>query len=340
MAKDRVSHPPPRATLRTIAELTGLSLSTVSLSLRGGEALRPETRQRVLEAAATVGYVPDRAGVRLRTGRTNVVALVIDTTEDSIDFTRRLIAGIGAALRETRYHLTVMPELVRPVTTDTIDYILANRAADGVILTHTHPDDVRVARLAGAGFPFVTHGRTRVAPAHAFHDFHAEAFIRLAVSRLLEKQRRHLALVIGSETTTNRQTIVSNFRSAAKAAGARATILDSGPIGARPTTLRALGETLATASDGPDGIICDSELGALALLAGLTGAGAELGRDFDFVGKQISEVLPALFPQLDTIVEDVDAAGRELTRLLMERIAGSPIEDLQTLGEPRPIWRS
>ena len=56
-----------RVTLRTIAEMTGLSLSTVSLSLRGGTTLKQETRDKVAEAAKALGYVPDRAGVRLRT---------------------------------------------------------------------------------------------------------------------------------------------------------------------------------------------------------------------------------------------------------------------------------
>ncbi|UXN74906.1 LacI family DNA-binding transcriptional regulator [Devosia sp. A8/3-2] len=51
-----------RVTLKTLAELTGLSLSTVSLSLRGGTTLKQETRQRVMDAAQSLGYVPDRAG--------------------------------------------------------------------------------------------------------------------------------------------------------------------------------------------------------------------------------------------------------------------------------------
>ena len=41
--------PNKRATLRTIAELTGLSQSTVSLSLRGGTSLKEETRRRIAE---------------------------------------------------------------------------------------------------------------------------------------------------------------------------------------------------------------------------------------------------------------------------------------------------
>ena len=57
--------PPGRPTLRTIAEMTGLSLSTVSLSLRGGASLKQETRDKVAEAARKVGYVPDRAKHRV-----------------------------------------------------------------------------------------------------------------------------------------------------------------------------------------------------------------------------------------------------------------------------------
>ncbi len=44
-----------RVTLRTIADVTGLSLSTVSLSLRGGTTLKQETRDKVAEAAKSLG---------------------------------------------------------------------------------------------------------------------------------------------------------------------------------------------------------------------------------------------------------------------------------------------
>ena len=120
----------PRVTLRTIAEVTGLSLSTVSLSLRGGTTLKQETRDKVAEAAKALGYIPDRAGVRLRTGKTNVIALVLDGAEDSIDFARQMIQGIGNAIKGTRYHLTVIPEFERNLSADTIRYILDNRTAD------------------------------------------------------------------------------------------------------------------------------------------------------------------------------------------------------------------
>src|SRR3569623_1351277 len=91
-----------RATLKPISALTGLSPTTVSLAWRGGERLKPETYKRVTEAAEQLGYVPDRAGVRLRTGKTNVITLVLKRTDEPIDFARYLIQGIGHAVQGTR----------------------------------------------------------------------------------------------------------------------------------------------------------------------------------------------------------------------------------------------
>jgi LacI family transcriptional regulator len=329
-----------RVTLKTLAELTGLSLSTVSLSLRGGTTLKQETRQRVMDAAQSLGYVPDRAGVRLRTGKTNVVALVLDGAEDSIDFSRRMIQGIGQAIKNTRYHLTVMPEFERQLSTDTIRYILDNRTADGVIITHTGPRDRRVQMLMDADFPFVSHGRTEFYSPHPYHDFHSETFAAMAVRRLDERGCKNVLLMIGDDSTTNYHNIVTTFHRTTAQAGMRARVL-GGPVALGGSAdVRRLGEELARAPDHPDGIISDSEMRAIALIGGLQDGGLQLGRDVQLVYKQTSDILPTLFPTLDSIQEDVFGAGVELTRLLLKRIDGEPVETLQTLAEPTPQWRS
>jgi LacI family transcriptional regulator len=329
----------PRVTLRTIAQATGLSLSTVSLSLRGGTTLKQETRDRVAEAAQRLGYVPDRAGVRLRTGKTNVIALVLDGAEDSIDFARQMIQGIGQAIKGTRYHLTVVPEFERHLSADTIRYILDNRTADGVIITHTGPRDQRVQMMIDAGFPFVSHGRTEFYTPHAFHDFHAELFAAMAVERLAGKGCRKLMLVIGDDSTTNYHNIVTSFRRATARAGMEGVVLEN-TRGITPAAMRQVGLDLARRADRPDGMICDSEMRTIALLGGLQEGGLMLGRDLHLVYKQTSGILPALFPALDSIREDVFAAGTELTRLLLQRIEGADPASLQSLAEPQPEWRS
>ncbi|KFC69709.1 putative hth-type transcriptional regulator [Devosia sp. LC5] len=329
-----------RVTLKTLAELTGLSLSTVSLSLRGGTTLKEETRQRVMDAAQSLGYVPDRAGVRLRTGKTNVVALVLDGAEDSIDFSRQMIQGIGHAIKNTRYHLTVIPEFERQQSTDTIRYILDNRTADGVLITHTGPRDRRVQMLMDADFPFVSHGRTEFYSPHPYHDFHSETFAAMAVQRLAAKGCTSALLVIGDDSTTNYHNIVTTFHRATAQAGMVGRIMDGSVARGRPAEMRRLGQELAAAPDRPHGIVSDSEMRTIALIGGLQDGGLQLGRDFQLVYKQTSDILPTLFPTLDSIQEDVFGAGVELTRLLLKRIDGDTAENLQTLAEPMPQWRS
>ncbi|WEK03852.1 MAG: LacI family transcriptional regulator [Candidatus Devosia phytovorans] len=328
-----------RVTLRTIAEVTGLSLSTVSLSLRGGTTLKQETRDKVNEAAAALGYVPDRAGVRLRTGKTNVIALVMDGAEDSIDFARQMIQGIGGAIKGTRYHLTVIPEFERHNSAETIRYILDNRTADGVIITHTGPRDARVQMMIDADFPFVSHGRTEFYTPHPYHDFHSEAFAEIAVDRLAGKGCRDVMLVIGDDSTTNYHNIVTAFRKATARAGIDGRLLE-GTRGITPAEMRRMGVELAGSQNRPDGIISDSEMRTIALVGGLQEGGITPGRELQLIYKQTSGILPTLFPQLDSIREDVFAAGSELTQLLLRRIDGTPVSDLQSLAEPQKQWRS
>lgn len=334
------SSPGKRATLKTISELTGLSLSTVSLSLRGGEALKEETRRKVAEAAKLVGYVPDRAGVRLRTGKTNVIALVLDGAEDSIDFARHLIRGIGHAIMGTRYHLTVTPEFERTTSVESIRYILENRTADGLIITHTGPRDPRVQLLMEADFPFVSHGRTEFFTQHAYHDFHSETFAAQTVERLVSKGCKDLMLVIGDDSTNNYHNIVRAFERTATRLRVAGRVVDHKTARPASEEMRQFGRDLAMRTDRPDGIICDSEMRSISMICGLQDGGVRLGTDLQFICKQTSDILPTVFPSVDTIEEDVFAAGVELTRLLLRRIEGEPAENLQTLSEPIFHWRS
>lgn len=329
-----------RPTLRTIAQLTGLSLSTVSLSLRGGSKLKEETRRKVLAVAEQVGYVPNRAGVRLRTGKTNVIALVLDGSDEAIDFARHLIRGVGAALAATRYHLNVMPEFGRGDALDTVRYVLENRTADGMIITHTSPDDPRVRLMMDADFPFVSHGRTAFATPHAFHDFDAEAFTRMAVERLAAKGCRDVLLLTGDDATTNFSTIRQSFDTAIVACGMSGRVISNKEVRPASAEMRQRGAELGRSADRPDGIICDSEIRAIATICGLGDAGLVVGRDIELICKQTSAILPTVFPGIDTIEEDVFAAGVELTRLLLRRIDGAAPDGLQTLADPVAHWRS
>jgi len=327
-------------TLKTIAELTGLSLSTVSLSLRDGSNLKKSTRDKVAQAAREIGYVPNRAGVRLRTGRTNVLALVLSTDVKNLDYTRILIKGIGAQIHGSKFHLNVIPEYDHSDPVEAVQYILSNRSADGVILTHTSARDPRVQMLMDANIPFVSHGRTEFYSPHAYLDFNAEKFVELAVNRLIDKGRKHLLLAAVDNDTTNFANTVNGFNRAVANAGIIGDVPKESQLLANPDDTRVLGRQLGESMNGVDGIICNNELTALAMIGGLQESNQRLNEHYDLVCKQTTEILPLLYPQLDTVAEDLFSTGKELANLLIQSIDGVPAKQLQSLHEPTPKWRN
>ena len=328
-----------RATLRTVAELTGLSLSTVSLSLRDGSNVKPSTRRKVAEAAKLVGYVPNRAGVRLRTGRTNVLSLVLATDENSVDFTRMLIQGIGAHIQGTRYHLNVVPEFAVSDPVETVRHILENRTADGLILTHTQARDPRVQLLLDAGFPFVCHGRTEFYTPHAFHDLHAERFVDLAVKRLVDLGRKKFLLAAADNKTTTYTNMVMAFNRSIAAADVAGHITENSNVLGSASDARTYGRSLGKNCGDYDAIICNNELTALAIISGLQEGGNALGHDYDLICRQTTEILPTLYPKIDTVAENLFETGSELAKLLIRAVGGEDVTQLQTLREPVAIWR-
>ncbi|PYE82449.1 substrate-binding domain-containing protein [Pseudoroseicyclus aestuarii] len=323
-----------RPTLRTIAEATGLSLSTVSLALRDGDRLKADTRRRVIEAARRLGYVPDLAGVRLRTGRSNTIGLILDGREESLGFSRMLMQGISGAVRAKGMALNVFPQFERSETLPLIGSLLRDQTVEGLILTHTEPQDDRVKLLLENGLPFVTHGRTELYTPHAFHDFDTAAFMQTAVRLLAERGARRLLAVLSDNRTFNHHQARRSFLDSAAQLGLEAEVQEDQPEGGDHVgRLRLLGRSIA-GQGRTDAVICDSELAGISIASGLREAGCRIGADLQVASKQTSQLLPALFPEVLCLREDVPASGAELARLLFARLGDEPATKLQTLAAP------
>ena len=99
-----------RPTLKTISELSGFAVPTVSRALKGAPDIGESTKAKVRRIAEEIGYVPNRAGVRLRTGKTNVISIVLTSEHDALDdHTGRLIGSVAQQLREVEVARQVQP---------------------------------------------------------------------------------------------------------------------------------------------------------------------------------------------------------------------------------------
>lgn len=326
---------PAKATLRTIAAATGLAVTTVSRALANDPRIALTTRQRVSDAAREQGYVPDRAAQRLRTGRTKVIQLLLNLDHEFLGFTQDLIGGMSEVLAGTGYSVTIFPDALQSDRMGAIRQIVENRLGDAIIFNRTEPDDARVKYLTELNFPFVCHGRTELAAPHAFVDFDNEAFASMAVRRLAEKGRKHLLLILPPPRFSFSAHLRRGAETAARAAGISCEMppditLDS------PTD-----ETVAwlrrrfTAPDRPDGIICVGEVSAIRTLAAITDAGLRPGVDIDVLAKRASAIFDLVRPHIDTVYEDLWAAGRAMGETVLRAIAGEPASGLQVLHQPK-----
>ncbi|OWV70320.1 LacI family transcriptional regulator [Rhizobium sp. R339] len=330
-----IPHKRGKPTLRTIATITGLAVTTVSRALSDAPQISLETRQRVHRIAREIGYLPDRAAQRLKTGRTNVIAILLDPHEEVVGFTTSIMYGIAKALKETSYHLVVAPNFLSTTNAEAADYIIRNHLADGLIFTRTEPLDARVRLLLETGFPFICHGRTEFSTPHPYVDYDNFTFAYEATRRLIVKGRKKVAVILPPKRLTFCQHILHGFMTAVREAGIAHEIPEAIDLDTPADVLRDFIRVRAAAQDAPDGFICPGEVSALAVISGMNDAGLTLAADYDIVAKETSRLLTHLQPKVDTIHEDLTAAGEDLGRMLLQRINNPDAEDLHLLLPPQ-----
>lgn len=326
-----------RPTLKTIAFMTGLGITTVSRALKDAPEIGEATKQRVRLVARQVGYRPNRAGVRLRTGKTNVVSLVLNTEEQVGGFVSDIIYGISEVLATTPYHLVVTPYSGTNDPMEPVRYVVETASADGVILSRTEPDDRRVRYLTGRGFPFATHGRTNMGLDHPFHDFDNAAYARTAVEKLARLGRRHLALLAPPPQLSYAGHTRDGFAQALAEAGLSEAPFSGITVDHPLDAIRLAVRQMMRRPSPPDGIVSAAGGATLAVAAGIEDAGLMIGRDVDVVSKQASPILNLVRPAIHTVTEDVRLAGRELAQAVLKAIDGAPPAALQSLSVPKPF---
>lgn len=321
-------------TLRTIAAETGLAVTTVSRALSNDPRIAAATRALVAEAAERLGYVPDRAAQRLRTGRTKVIQVLLNLDHEFLSFTHEILGGLSEALTGTGYSVTLFPDILDRDRLTAVRQIVEGRLGDGIIFNRTEPFDPRVRYLTEQGFPFVCHGRTEFTVPHPFVDYDNEAFARMAVERLLSRGRTRPLMVLPPARHTFSQHLRWGTVSATRAAGIGCELPEDVTLDTPQDQLVVWMRERLSRPDRPDGIICVGEVAALIALAAINDNGLQIGRDIDVVAKRASSVFDLLRPRIDTFTEDLRQTGRAMGDVLLRSMAGEDPAGLQVLLPP------
>ena len=140
-------------TLRDVSEAAGVSEMTVSRVLRGRGDVSDATRQRVLVAARTLGYVPNKIAGALASQRVNLIAVIIPSMSNMVF--PEVMSGISDALADTALQPVVGVTGYSPEKEEKVLYEMLSWRPSGVILAGLEHSEASRAMLRAAGIPVV-----------------------------------------------------------------------------------------------------------------------------------------------------------------------------------------
>ncbi len=314
-----------RVTMRQIAEEAGVSRTTVSFVLNNvpGINISPETRQRILEVARQLNYVPDAGAQNLASRRAGAIALVLRQSPHQLwsdAFLAPVVQGVATAVRSFGYHVLIEP--LDPAESHHYGDLVRSRRADGILLSGPRLDDAELLRIFDERIPVVMMGQlpgTQI----PFVDVDNIRGAWTAVRHLLELGHTRIACITNAPLayTSSRDRLLG-YRQA----------LEEADIPYDPSLVRygaytdesgaqAMAELLAL-DPPPTAIFVASDVVALGALSAIQTAGLTVPGDIALIGFDDIPLAPYVDPPLTTIRLPAYSlgwsAGQMLMRLLSE----------------------
>lgn len=314
-----------RVKLADIAKASGVSVSTVSMALRGKNSIPPETRQRILEAARQLGYQPKSPSepVQHASGKLQTVGLVAKweagIQPQANPFYSHVVAGIEEACRHKRINLlyATLPVDQHNLPTE-IPRLLTENGVEGLLLVGAFVDETLVHTLGQKSVPVVlVDAYSDIGKYDAVVSNNLQAAYE-AVSYLIERGHRHIGIV-GSEPDAypsireRRQ----GYLQALQEHGLSAYFADcelSGDESSQATAALLQRSPHISALFG-----CNDEV-AIAAMRAVRDAGRRVPEDLSIIGFDNIDTAQHTAPALSTMHVDKVAMGRIAVQLLRDRV--------------------
>lgn len=303
--------------MRAVAQMAGVSVSTVANVLSRPSIVAPETRRRVELAIDAVGYVPNGPARQLRGLPSLLVGSV--TLDLANPFYAEVNRGIEDGLAPAGCLLLAASTDLRPDKQEQLLHLLEQQAVRGIVIAPAGSDLSSLMRLSGRGIPVVLldHPRERLdLCAVAVDDVLGG---RLAAEHLLALGHRRVAFLGGIVDPGPVSRRREGLREVLSAAGA--DLLDV-RVRIHPPSLvdaaaAAVGRILA-ASPPPTAVVCLNDTAALGLLDGLQAAGVRVPADISVVGYDDLPIARRLAPPLTTVSQPNYELGQVAAELLLD----------------------
>lgn len=303
--------------LSNVASLAGVSTATASQVMRGTGRISEKTRTKVLSAAKTLQYIPDGRAASMRSRQNCEVGFVINQIANP--FNAEVVSGVSDLLEGEGYLVSVLDARDDPKRQSAHIEAFIRHGRGGLLWVpapettketisllqrHNLPTVTFLRRLKGEGFDHVGIRNT-------------DATMR-ATEHLIGLGHRHIAYLGGNQSSEVHEDRVEGYRRAlARGTTSTPIVWDSednksAGIDAMVALLRKHPETSA--------VVCNGDMVALGACLALQRAGMTPGKEISVVGFDNIQDAAVATPALTTMELSPYQMGRQLARVLLDRI--------------------
>jgi DNA-binding LacI/PurR family transcriptional regulator len=318
-----------RPTLDTVARAAGVSRMTVSNAYNRPDQLSPQTRKRVLDAAAELGYPgPDPTAASLRLRRTGTIGVVL-TEQLPYAFADpglvMILHGIASELSDSGTALLLVPGHTAGGQSP-----LRTALVDAVVLCSVSAADPAVTAAQERQVPIVTVGTPRLPHVPRVGPDNRRPAAELA-QHLLGLGHRRLAVLttVHDEGSGTARPIfaarVDGFRDAVRASGADVQVICAGDNNRTAGQGAAADLLNRPRRDRPTAIFAVTDILALGVLDAAAASRVRVPRELSVAGFDNIAAAATSAPPLTTVEHDLFGQGRAAARLARRLIAGEAV---------------
>jgi LacI family transcriptional regulator len=314
------------ATIRELAKRSGVSVATVSRALNGYPDVREETRQRVLEHARELDYMPSAAARTLVTKRSSVIGVLLDTGAGHPDihhpFFQEVLVGIKHGVGEGGFDLLLFatdhpgngfdaPSVLRRAK---------HHRVDGVVLMGVDPRDPEVQKLVQSRIPCVAVDLDVVGPRTGYVMSDNLEGARIAVRHLHALGHRLVATIAGPTTTRPGVDRLLGYRTEMEQLGLASVDGYEQEGDFYPETGYQAMRSLLDLDRPPSGVFAASDLMAVGALRAVQERGLRVPDDVSIVGFDDIQMAALMHPPLTTLRQDKVGLGRAAAQALLRML--------------------
>lgn len=304
---------PNRVTIHEVAEAAGVAASTVSRAFRHPGRLTPETRERIVEIAAELGYRPNSEARALPLGQARTLALLVPDITNPYFF--GLIRGAERQAAAAGYTLVLADTGESPEAEEEYTERLI-QGVDGLVLASSRLPGERIRRLV-QGHPAVTVNRAvRGVPCVVVDN---EQAMRQAAEHLASLGHQSLAYLAGPTVSWSDRIQWRGLESAGRRLGQQVNRLGPFPPTLAGGTAAADAAIVAQAT----AVVTFNSLLAIGVLQRLHNRSLSVPEDLSVLGADDIFGANFCYPPLTTLAADIQQAGRSAVDQLISILSGS-----------------